>query len=64
MLSESARRFRAARRRAEALGTHRLAAWAGERERLISDLASREAESPGYTNRAHALSAWAKTVLE
>jgi hypothetical protein len=63
MLSASARRFRAARRRAAALGAHRLAAWAREREAVTSDLARREAESPGYTQRAHALSAWAKTVL-
>jgi hypothetical protein len=63
MLEASARRFRAARRRAAALGAHRLAAWAREREAVTSDLAWREAESPGYTQRAHALSAWAKTVL-
>ena len=34
-----------------------------QREAITSDLARREGESPGYTNRAHALSAWAKTVL-
>ncbi len=63
MLSASARRFRAARRRAAALGAHRLSAWAREREARVTDLARREAETPGYANRAHALAAWAKTVL-
>jgi hypothetical protein len=63
MLSASARCFRAARRRAGVLGARRLAEWARQRETITSDLARREAESPGYTHRAHALSAWAKTVL-
>jgi hypothetical protein len=63
MLEISARRFRAARRRAEALGASRLASWAREREASARDLFRREAESPGFANRAHALSAWARTVL-
>jgi hypothetical protein len=63
MLAAAARRFRAARRRASALGATRLARWAREREEVTSDLARREGESPGYTNRAHALSVWARTVL-
>ena len=64
MLRASWRAFRAARRRAKALGLHELSAWALGREMLIDDLARREVESPGYTNRAHALSNWARTVLE
>ncbi|APR79694.1 Hypothetical protein A7982_05041 [Minicystis rosea] len=63
MLHEAARSFRAARRRAEALGLTALAAWARDREVHLGDLAEREAESPGQTNRAHALSHWAKAVL-
>jgi len=63
MLAASTRRFRAARRRAEVLGAVRLAAWARDREAVLGDLARREAASPGFANRAHALSSWAKTVL-
>jgi hypothetical protein len=63
MLRASARCFRAARRRARVLGLSELAAWAAEREAQLADLAAREAESPGQTNRAHALSQWAKVVL-
>lgn len=63
MLRASARCFRAARRRAELLGAVRLARWARDREATVGELAAREAESPGFTNRAHALSTWAKTVL-
>jgi hypothetical protein len=63
MLQTSARRFRAARRRAEALGASRLASWARQREASARDLWRHEAESPGFANRAHALSAWARAVL-
>jgi len=63
MLEQSARSFRAARRRAAALGLGRLSAWAREREIQVGELARREIASPGHTNRAHALSAWARTVL-
>ena len=63
MLEHSARSFRAARRRAAALGLTRLATWAREREVQVGELARREAESPGHTNRARALSVWARTVL-
>ena len=63
LLATSARRFRAARRRAAMLGERRLACWAREREDATRELARREAESPGFANRAHALSAWARTVL-
>jgi len=63
MLQASSRCFRAARRRAQVLGAVRLAAWAGEREALIRDLAVHEAETPGFAGRAHALSGWARTVL-
>lgn len=64
MLRASSRYFRAARRRAEVLGLHRLGAWARGREALTADLAQREAESPGQTNRAQALATWARIVLE
>jgi hypothetical protein len=64
MLRHSARCFRAARRRAAALGLERFGAWARDRERTLDDLARKEAASPGQTNRAHALSSWAKTVLQ
>lgn len=64
MLAASARRYRAARRRAEALGATRLAAWAREREATLGDLARREAESPGFARRARTLSAWARSVAE
>jgi hypothetical protein len=64
MLLGASRCFRAARRRAKALGLAELAAWSLGREMLTFDLARREVESPGYTNRAHALSHWARTVLE
>ncbi len=63
MLSRSARRFRAARRRAAVLGAGRLATWACAEEAKMDDLAAREARSPGYATRARALSAWAKLVL-
>jgi hypothetical protein len=63
MLEQSTRSFRAARRRADALGLSRLAAWARERELHVGELARREVASPGHTNRAQALSIWAKTVL-
>jgi hypothetical protein len=64
LLQVSARRFRAARRRAEALGAHRLARWARDQEADLGDLSRREADSPGFANRAHALSPWARTILE
>lgn len=63
MLQQSARCFRAARRRAAALGLRTLEAWAQGREQHLGDLARAEATSPGQTNRAQALSHWAKIVL-
>jgi hypothetical protein len=63
MLAASARRFRAARRRASLLGARRLAAWASAREMAIAELAKGERRSPGFANRAQALSVWSKTVL-
>jgi hypothetical protein len=63
MLAGSAKSFRSARRRAQAIGAGRLAAWAREREDHVGDLSRREAESPGFTARARALSTWARTVL-
>lgn len=64
MLRHAARSFGAARRRAAVLGLPTLAAWAAGREAHLRELAAREAENPGQTNRAHALSHWAKTVLD
>lgn len=63
MLEQATRSFRAARRRAGVLGMERVAAWARERELTVGELARQEAVSPGHTNRARALSIWAKTVL-
>jgi hypothetical protein len=63
MLDGERRCFRAARRRAAALGARRVAAWAASREAQAQELAQCEAESPGFANRAHALNAWAKAVL-
>ncbi len=63
MLAASARRYRAARRRAAALGATRLAAWAREREATLGELARHERESPGFAGRSRALSAWARSVL-
>lgn len=55
--------MRAARRRAAALGAHRLASWAGGQESRLEDLAAAETKSAGYAVRAHALAAWASEVL-
>lgn len=62
MLDAAARRCRAARRRAAALGATRLAAWAEEREGSLRELARHERESPGYAGRSRALSAWARSA--
>jgi hypothetical protein len=64
MLAGSARHFRAARRRASLLGARRLADWAGIREAAVAELAQRERGSPGFANRAQALTQWSKTVLQ
>lgn len=63
LLSASARRYAAARRRAGALGVTRLEAWAREREATLRELARREGESPGFAGRSRALSAWARSKL-
>lgn len=63
MLARSRRRFRAASRRARALGAHRLAGWAAEREAHLAELVANERRSAGFANRAHALAAWAREVL-
>jgi hypothetical protein len=64
MLAGSARHFRAARRRASLLGARRLAEWTGMREAAVAELAERERRSPGFANRAQALTQWSKTVLQ
>ncbi len=63
MLGRALLHMRAARRRASAVGAHRLAAWAGGREMRLEALVSAEARSAGYAVRAHALAAWAGEVL-
>ena len=63
MLRTSAQYFGASRRRASVLGAHRLASWAAAREEQVRALSEREAESPGFTARAQALSGWAREVL-
>ena len=55
MLSRAHWHFRAARRRAWALGSRQVAAWAGERESRIAHLLAGERTSAGYAARAHAL---------
>ena len=62
LLGASARRYAAARRRAQALGALRLATWAREREATLRELARRERESPGFAGRSRALSAWARSA--
>jgi hypothetical protein len=63
MLRGSARFYRSAHRRAQLLGARSLEAWATERERVVAALAEDEQRSPGYVERAHAMSQWAKVVL-
>jgi hypothetical protein len=63
MLAAARRRYREARWRSAALGARRLAAWAEGQEGHTAELSRCEAESPGYANRARALSAWARAVL-
>jgi hypothetical protein len=63
MLERSFRQFRAARKRAEALGVHTLAAWAKAKEEHAKMLARHERQNAGYALRMHALSPWAARVL-
>lgn len=63
MLSRACIHMRRARRRAGALGTKRLAAWAASQERRLQSLAAAEIKSAGYAVRAGALAAWASEVL-
>jgi hypothetical protein len=63
MLHRSARHFRAARKRAEALGARELAAWAGTKEAHSQSLAQFERNNSGYAVRLHALSPWIAQVL-
>jgi hypothetical protein len=63
MLKRSLAHMRAARRRARALGAHRLASWAGAQESRLASLAKAESKSAGYAVREHALAAWASEVL-
>lgn len=63
MLDRSFRHFRAARKRAEALGARELAAWARTKEVHAQSLASQEKNNSGYAVRLHALSPWLAQVL-
>jgi hypothetical protein len=63
MLDRSARHFRAARKRAEALGARELAVWAGTKEAHSQSLAQFEKNNSGYAVRLHALSPWIAQVL-
>jgi hypothetical protein len=63
MLGESYRQYRAARKRATALGCHQLAAWAKSKETRAGHLAKMEREHPGFAVRASALAPWASEVL-
>jgi hypothetical protein len=63
MLRRSARHFRAARKRAEALGARELAMWARKKEELARSLEQHERRNSGYAVRLHALSPWVAQVL-
>ena len=63
MLSRACRHMKWARRRASAMGAHRLASWAAGQEARLSSLATAEEASAGYAVRASALAAWASEVL-
>jgi hypothetical protein len=63
MLSRACIHMHRARRRAAALGAHRLAVWAHGQERRLQSLAAAEVQSAGYAVRARALAAWASEVL-
>jgi hypothetical protein len=63
MLSRAYHHMLRARRRASALGAHRLASWAAGQEARLRSLASAEDASAGYAVRARALAAWATEVL-
>jgi hypothetical protein len=64
LLARSARQFRVARRLASVLGAARLASWARAQETKMAELGEREQRSPGYANRARALSSWAKLLFK
>jgi len=63
MLVRARDHMKAARRRASALGAHRLASWAAEQEARLRNLEANEASHAGYAVRASALAAWAREVL-
>jgi hypothetical protein len=63
MLRRSRQHYRGARRRADAIGAARLAAWAATREAKLSSLVEAERKSAGYAVRAHALAPWAGEIL-
>ena len=63
MLERSFRHFRAARKRAEALGTRELAGWARTKENYAMLLAQEERRNSGYAVRLHALGPWVLQVL-
>jgi len=63
MLTRACRHFRSARMRARALGCRDLAEWARAKEHHARTVAAKEASSPGYAVRVHALTPWAAEVL-
>ncbi len=63
MLRLAYRKYRAARRRAEALGARRLASWAKGREQRSLRTAELESNNAGYSVRARQLANWAAEVL-
>jgi hypothetical protein len=63
MLNRAGLHMGNARRRAEALGAHRLGMWAAAQETRLTGLADAEVRSAGYAVRAHALAAWAAEVF-
>ena len=63
MLSRACAHMRRARRRAAALGAHRLSSWSRQQEWRLRGLAAAETSSAGDAVRAKALAAWASEVL-
>ena len=62
LLRRSGRHFRAARKRADALGARELATWAGKKEEHAHWLEQEERRNSGYAVRLHALSPWVAQI--
>jgi hypothetical protein len=63
MLEHARRRYRTTWRHARAIGAHRLAAWANERDKRLQSLIPLEAKHAGYAVRIGNLAPWAAEVL-